>query len=161
MQIRRVTQNEDRGPYQATRHPYRHSFHGHSPFLRYDHIQVEIPPSTGSSGLSTGSSVFLQETSCRVFGRPRTDCVEDLKPVVQYGGMQANVFLHHPLLSPPSTTPACHAMEIPAQSNQNVEFSEEAILKWNKGCRGPMRYLSKPSEDPATVTVIPPFRHAP
>ena len=66
-------QNEDRGLYQATGHPYRHSIHGHFPFLRFDHIQVEIPPSTGSSGLSTGSSVFLQETSCRTFGQVKFD----------------------------------------------------------------------------------------
>ena len=73
MQVRKVMQNKDRGPHQATGHPHRHFLHDHSPLLGFDHIWGQIPPSTGSSAYSTGSVCFLQETSCRTFGQAKID----------------------------------------------------------------------------------------
>ena len=82
-----------------------------------------------ATGLSTGSSVFLQETSCRIFGRPRTDCVEEFEARSPIRRHATNVFLHHPLLSPPSTTPIAmqwkylHS-QIRTLNSQRKQFSD-------------------------------------
>ena len=71
-----ASQHKDMGSYQVTRHPHIHSLHEHSFFQGLDTIGSWFSLLQEAIGLSTGSSVFLQETSCRAFGRARIDCTE-------------------------------------------------------------------------------------
>jgi len=79
MQRKRVTQIKDRSPSQATRHPHKHSLHGHSFFQDLDTFGSRFNLLQEVSGLSTGSFVFQQETSYRTFGQAKIDFEEGFK----------------------------------------------------------------------------------
>ena len=80
-----------------------------------------------ATGLSTGSSVFLKETSCRTFGRARIDYRQVLGAWSRLRSHETTLFFHPPLSSPLFTAITPIWASIPA-CNQNSVFQIRKVV---------------------------------